>query len=248
MKTLLKHTGTKRRAFTLIELLIVIAIIAILALIALPNFLEAQMRAKLSATKANMRNIAVALEAYFVDYNAYPYRHHKIAGVQLSHNYRNYSTGCNNTLRLQAPIKYITKPGAMDDPFAQEPTDEPNLNYLNFLGASADKNLCGSGAWTSFTWTGTKDVTAPAPYRFGGDDARPNFMKWALLSRGPDRDFGDPRSNNAPGATATDGPHRCMENDARWDRCVIQGTTYFYDSTNGTMSQGNVWRSDGVND
>ena len=59
-------------AFTLIELLIVIAIIAILALIAVPNFLEAQVRAKVSRTMADMRSIATALEAYAVDWGNYP--------------------------------------------------------------------------------------------------------------------------------------------------------------------------------
>ena len=60
------------RAFTLIELLIVVAIIAILAAIAVPNFLEAQIRAKVSRVKADMRSMATALEAYCVDNNTYP--------------------------------------------------------------------------------------------------------------------------------------------------------------------------------
>lgn len=61
-----------RRAFTLIELLIVVAIIAILAAIAVPNFLEAQIRAKVTRSKTDMRTIALALEAYHVDNNRYP--------------------------------------------------------------------------------------------------------------------------------------------------------------------------------
>ncbi len=61
-----------RRAFTLIELLIVVAIIAILAAIAVPNFLEAQTRARVSRCKADMRTCALALESYHVDTNQYP--------------------------------------------------------------------------------------------------------------------------------------------------------------------------------
>ena len=62
----------RHRGFTLIELLIVIAIIAILALIAVPNFLEAQTRAKVSRVLADMRAYATSLEAYMADYGAYP--------------------------------------------------------------------------------------------------------------------------------------------------------------------------------
>lgn len=60
-----------KQAFTLIELLIVVAIIAILAAIAVPNFLEAQTRAKNSAARADMRSLATAIESYFVDHNKY---------------------------------------------------------------------------------------------------------------------------------------------------------------------------------
>jgi prepilin-type N-terminal cleavage/methylation domain-containing protein len=61
-----------RSAFTLIELLIVVAIIAILAAIAVPNFLEAQTRAKVSRVQADLRSLVTALESYRVDHNAYP--------------------------------------------------------------------------------------------------------------------------------------------------------------------------------
>ena len=69
-KPLYRHRATG--AFTLIELLIVIAIIAILALIAVPNFLEAQTRAKVTRCYSDMRTIAHAMENYFLDNGAYP--------------------------------------------------------------------------------------------------------------------------------------------------------------------------------
>ena len=57
--------------FTLIELMIVIAIIGVLAAIAIPQFSAYRKRSFNSASKADTRNLATAIEAYYVDNNTY---------------------------------------------------------------------------------------------------------------------------------------------------------------------------------
>ena len=67
----LTQKSSMHGGFTLIELLIVVAIIGILAGIAVPNFLEAQTRAKVARVHADMRTVRNALSSYRLDRNSY---------------------------------------------------------------------------------------------------------------------------------------------------------------------------------
>ena len=67
-----RFSKNRSRGFTLIELLIVIAIILILIAIALPNFLEAQIRARVASVRGDLRTISTALHSYFIDFQMFP--------------------------------------------------------------------------------------------------------------------------------------------------------------------------------
>jgi prepilin-type N-terminal cleavage/methylation domain-containing protein/prepilin-type processing-associated H-X9-DG protein len=61
-----------RKGFTLIELLVVIAIIGILAAMLFPVFARAREAARKIQCLANVKNIAIAINMYLVDYDAFP--------------------------------------------------------------------------------------------------------------------------------------------------------------------------------
>lgn len=62
----------KRRGFTLIELMVVIAIIIILSAIAIPNYLKMTERAKKSRIASDMATLATGLETFKTDWGTYP--------------------------------------------------------------------------------------------------------------------------------------------------------------------------------
>jgi prepilin-type N-terminal cleavage/methylation domain-containing protein len=119
--------------FTLIELLIVVAIIAILAAIAVPNFLEAQTRAKVSRTYADMRSTATAQEAYRIDWNHYPYAHFDMTTiyglmVTIDSSFATINPRIVRYLPLTTPVSYMTS--IPNDIFTEE--DDPDRQYWRY--------------------------------------------------------------------------------------------------------------------
>ncbi len=119
-----------KTAFTLIELLIVVAIIGILAAIAVPNFLNAQTRAKLARVQSDLKAVELALETYRLDNNAYPYPFTRPPNRLI------------NIWELTTPVAYMTSINQLDDPFKPKRLFTPELNnadtvsylYHNFQG------------------------------------------------------------------------------------------------------------------
>lgn len=209
----------KLRGFTLIELLIVVAIIAILAAIAVPNFLEAQIRSKVSRARSDMRSLATALESYYVDTNTYP-------ALTLTLNQtpdNNLSASLTNlpgrTFRLrQSPnvLSTLTTPIAYITSYFSEPfSDTRGLTFryyadragwiLGSFGPDTDQLVGGDMDWNAGSVDfSDHDTTIETIY-----DSRVSNPSTLLLT----------------GASSGTGKG-----------------SYTYDPTNGTVSQGDLWR------
>lgn len=146
------HSG-----FTLIELLIVVAIIGILAAIAVPNFLNAQIRAKVTRVEADFRTLATALESYRMDAGNYPVAH--LIDQQIAS-----GSAISRFSALTTPVSYISF--YPSDPFGEKKREG------EFHTATYDYY-----DWTSAKLAGNAPLsTRGAHWRIAS--AGPDFEQW----------------------------------------------------------------------
>lgn len=229
------------KGFTLIELLIVVAIIAILAAIAVPNFLEAQVRSKVSRARSDMRSMATAIESYYVDNNLYPV-------VDSSQGADQHLDGIGANFRGQAPEYSAALRSAptfatndIDDPARQFMTLTTPVAYVSTYFADP---FAEPGATYNFSVSGL--------FRDG----------WIIWSYGPDADSSTVHGtitnvidNSASGAggdvwvtqvnkSGEGKPPTVAETHYNPAQGGVQDALLLltYDPTNGSTSDGDVYR------
>ncbi len=162
-----------KTGFTLIELLIVVAIIGILAAIAVPNFLNAQIRAKVSKVQGDMRALATALESYRLDQNWYP--PYNLWGGHTDPDYFN---------ALSTPVSYLSNPEGVDDPFGlrldhdNQPSRRYGYNVFDPVKGVRMSWIYSPRAGFEPIWNGVR---------------LPGEFDWIVRSRGPNQ-----QANTAP--------------------------------------------------
>lgn len=207
------------RGFTLIELLIVVAIIAILAAIAVPNFLEAQTRSKVSRARTDMRSVVTALEAYMVDNSRYPMPHgnppFRINPAaprpnQARDGYGSFRTLAFGTLppEITTPIAYLTSVPVDVFKVGKNANNGVNVGRPYETGNPFDMTFVYHpvGAWAEIPGSG-----------FDAGDVR-DYGLWRIFSLGPDGLY-----NNIGTSDPTLG--------------------WIYDPSNGTISSGMILRT-----
>ena len=121
---------TSSRAFTLTELLVVIATVAVLAAILLPVLARSKIRARRIQCMGNLRQLGISLHGFLTDHQVYPvYRNYDYVAGRYDEHGRNWIQALDGS--------GLDAKGVWQCPSAQFPPNHPAFSYgYNVWGSS----------------------------------------------------------------------------------------------------------------
>ncbi len=201
-----------RKGFTLIEILIVIAIILILIAIALPNFLEAQIRAKVTRVRGEIRTTATALEVYQTDWREYPWAS-ELDSLHFPALPPAEPAELHLGTVLSSPIAYLS--------------ELPNDTFSNLFAEGSDRSRIVPFHYTEAKTNlrlGDPILLAELTEAIYGS---PRSARFVVLSHGPDGDHDEFGEHDHGGGSG--------------DPLKPESFPAYYAPTNGTKSSGDIY-------
>ncbi len=156
-----KALPSKRRAFTLVELVIVVTIIGIISAIAVPRMSTTNAHASANAVQATLSNVRTAIDLYYAEHNRFPGKNPGAAGAlegaQFTRQLTMYSDANGNTNQARTTTFKF-------GPYLRAPFPENPANNLATVHVKQNKNDAnpadGSVGWIAIFSTGDFGVSA----------------------------------------------------------------------------------------
>jgi len=185
----MRPSPSKKAAFTLIELLLVIAIISLLASLLLPAFVGAKEKSKVARVRMELNNLGLAMEMYSADYAG------KIPPVRVN---------CNSSLAehwCELPVELANEhylPHRTQAGLEADLEDVFNPGHTYKYAAPGPQLLNGAAAGNYSLWVPTN---APLDMNGGGKyftDPKGSPVRWVIWSLGPQPDSARSLNDYAP--------------------------------------------------